>query len=361
MTRRKAVKRAAMAIGAAAVLIAAGNFGWNWWTVGRFQEASDDAYLQADYTAVAPKVSGYIVKVLVTDNQHVSAGQVLARIDPRDFKTALNQTKAEMNAAHGSVANLTAQIVLQRSIVDQAIADLQADSAAWTFARQDHRRYAALMTTGAGTVQRAEQAEEKLREATARLQHDRAALIAARQKITVLKTARDTAAAILEQKRAAAHQAELNLGYTTITSPIDGVVGARSLRLGAYVQAGTQLMAIVPLHAVYVVANFKETQLTNVRAGEPATIEVDTFPGKRIAGRVDSLSPASGLEFALLPPDNATGNFTKIVQRIPVKITLDPGSQLLGMLRAGMSVEASIDTKTTATAEGAHAERVSVR
>ncbi len=320
MMNWKAIRRTAMAIGAVAVLVEAGNFGWEWWTVGKFHQTTDDAYLQADYSAIAPKVSGYVSNVLVTDNQQVTAGQVLARIDPRDFQTALNEVDAEAAAARSAITNLDAQVDLQQSVADQVIADLHADAAAWTFARQDERRYAALRVSGAGTVQRAERAQAALQEAEARLQHDRAGLLAAQQQITVLRTERDKAASILRQKLAAAHQAELNLGYTTITAPIDGTVGTRSVRVGQYVQAGTQLMAIVPLHQVFVVANFKETQLTNVRAGQPATIEVDTFPGQRIEGHVNSLAPASGLEFALLPPDNATGNFTKIVQRIPVKI-----------------------------------------
>lgn len=358
---RTAIRRVALAIGTAAGLAAAANFGWQWWTIGRFQQTTDDAYLQADYTAIAPKVSGYIADVLITDNQHVTAGQVLARIDSRDYATALKQANAAVAAARDSVANLSAQLALQQLVVDQAVANLHADSAAWTFARQDERRYAALVRTGAGTVQREEQAEATLRESTARLEHDRAALLAAQQKIAVLKTQRDTAASVLEQKRAAEHQARLNLGYTTITAPITGVVGKRLLRVGQYVQAGTQLMAIVPLRTVYVVANFKETQLTDVRAGQPAAVEVDTFSGKRIRGHVVSLAPASGLEFALLPPDNATGNFTKIVQRIPVKIGLDPDTPLLGLLRPGMSVEVSVDTKATVMAEQAHAERLAVR
>jgi membrane fusion protein (multidrug efflux system) len=342
-------------------LAIAGDFAWQWWTVGRFHQTTDDAYLQADYSAIAPKVSGYVADVRVADNQHVTEGQVLARIDPRDFQTALDVAKAEVAAARNGVANLDAQIALQQSVVDQVVADLSADSAALNFAQQDERRYAALKLSGAGTVQRAEQADATLREATARLQHDRAALLAAQQQISVLTAERDKAASILQQQSATAHQAELNLDYTTITAPIDGTVGVRSVRVGQYVQAGTQLMAIVPLHAVYVVANFKETQLANVRAGQLATIEVDTFAGEQIKGHVDSLAPASGLEFALLPPDNATGNFTKIVQRIPVKINLDPDTQLLGLLRPGMSVEASIDTKPSMISEEAHPERVARR
>ena len=168
--------------------------------------------------------------------------------------------------------------------------------------------------------------------------------MAAERKVEVLQTARAQAVAGLDRARAAQRQAELNLSYTVITAPVDGTIGARSLRVGQYVQAGTQLMAVVPLHAVYVVANFKETQLTHVRGGQAVEIAVDGFPGVTLHGHVDSLSPASGLEFALLPPDNATGNFTKIVQRIPVRISLDQ-DQLQGRLRPGMSVEPTIDTK----------------
>jgi membrane fusion protein (multidrug efflux system) len=182
------------------------------------------------------------------------------------------------------------------------------------------------------------------------LRRDQAGFLAAQKKIVVLRTERDQALAQLERAQAQEQQAQLNLSYTVITTPVDGNVGARTLRVGQFVAAGTQLMAVVPLHASYVVANFKETQLTFVRDGQPVRIRVDGFPGVKLTGHVDSLSPASGLEFALLPPDNATGNFTKIVQRIPVKIVLDP-SPLAGKLRAGMSVEPTVDTKATAIAE----------
>jgi membrane fusion protein (multidrug efflux system) len=182
------------------------------------------------------------------------------------------------------------------------------------------------------------------------LQHDKSALLAARRRVDVLTTARAKADAQLAHARAVEQQAALNLSYTQIVAPVDGTVGARTLRVGQFVQAGTQLMAVVPLDAVYVVANFKETQLTNVRNGQPVELEVDSFHGTRLKGHVDSLSPASGLEFALLPPDNATGNFTKIVQRVPVKIVLDD-HHLAGLLRPGMSVEPTVDTKATVIAE----------
>ena len=203
--------------------------------------------------------------------------------------------------------------------------------------RQEERaRYDDLMKSGSGTIQRAQQTDAALRASNAQLQHAKSGLVAAQRKVDVLTTQRAQATAQLEHARAVAEQATLNLSYTEITAPVDGTVGARSLRVGQFVQAGTQLMAVVPLDAVYVVANFKETQLTHVRAGQPVELHVDSFRNQTLRGHVDSLSPASGLEFALLPPDNATGNFTKIVQRVPVKIVLDD-HRLTGLLRPGMS------------------------
>jgi membrane fusion protein (multidrug efflux system) len=294
-------------------------------------------------------VSGYIVEVLVEDNQRVEAGQALARIDDRDFKAAVDQARAELAAAEAAIRNLDAQIVSQYSVIDQQKAEIVAAAASLDFAREEHARYGNLMKTGYGSVQRAQQADAALAEKSAQLRGARAALAAARNKIDVLRTERGKAIAQRDRSRAAERQAELNLSYTTIDAPVSGTVGARSLRVGQFVQAGTQLMAIVPLHSVYVVANFKETQLTNVRSGQTVEIGVDGFPAVKLTGRVDSLAPASGLEFALLPPDNATGNFTKIVQRIPVKIVLDDGS-LSGLLRPGMSVEPTINTKATVLA-----------
>jgi membrane fusion protein, multidrug efflux system len=348
--RRDRIKRGALVLALLAGTAIGGFYGYGYWTNGRFMESTDDAYVQADYTTVAPKVGGYIADVLVQDNEDVKAGQVLARIDDRDFRTALAQATADVNAAAATVHNLDAQVTLQNALVDQAKATLDATQASLTFAEQDAARYRDLMKTGSGTVQRAQQTEAIHAGAMAELQRDQAGLVAAQRKVAVLTTQREQSQAELAHSRALAQQAELNLSYTTIVAPMDGNVGARTLRVGQFVNAGTQLMAVVPLRAAYVVANFKETQLTYMRDGQPVDITVDSFPDVRVKGHVDSLSPASGLVFALLPPDNATGNFTKIVQRIPVKIALDDPGQA-GLLRAGMSVEPTIDTKATVIAE----------
>jgi membrane fusion protein, multidrug efflux system len=353
---RRAIKRAALALALALGIAAAADFGYGYLTTGRYLESTDDAYVKADSTIVSPKVSGYIADVLVGDNQPVKAGQLLARIDDRDFRTALEQARADVAAAEAAVRNLDAQISLQQPLIEQGTADVAAAEATLQFAQEEQARYDGLMKTGSGTIQRAQQTDAALREKTALLQHGKSGLLAAQRKVDVLTTDRARAVAQVDRARAVEAQAALNLSYTQIAAPVDGTVGARSLRVGEFVQAGTQLMAVVPLDAVYVVANFKETQLTHVRNGQPVEIRIDSFHGTRLKGHVDSLSPASGLEFALLPPDNATGNFTKIVQRVPVKILLDDHG-LTGLLRPGMSAEPTVDTKATVLAERDRAAR----
>ncbi len=346
---RRAVKRAALAVAVALGIAGAADFGYGYLTTGRYLESTDDAYVKADSTIVSPKISGYLAKVLVGDNEKVRAGQLLARIDDRDFVTALNEARADVAGSEAAVRNLDAQIALQQPLIEQGTADVAAAEANLQFAQEEQARYDGLMKSGSGTVQRAQQSDAALREKTAQLQHGKSGLIAAQRKVDVLTTERAKAVAQLDHARAVEQQAALNLSYTKITAPVEGTVGARTLRVGQFVQAGTQLMAVVPLDAVYVVANFKETQLTHVRDGQPVEIRIDSFHGAKLKGHVDSLSPASGLEFALLPPDNATGNFTKIVQRVPVKIVLDDHS-LTGLLRPGMSAEPVVNTKAAAVA-----------
>ncbi|MGY3148497.1 membrane fusion protein (multidrug efflux system) [Bradyrhizobium sp. USDA 3397] len=354
---RNRVRRAALVLALLATTATMGYYGHDYWANGRYLESTDDAYVKADSTIVAPKVSGYIAKVLVGDNEKVRAGQLLAKIDDRDFKAALDQAKADVAAGEASVRNIDAQLELQQPIIEQSTADVAAAEANLKFAQEERARYDDLMKSGSGTIQRAQQTDAALRASSAQLQHAKSGLVAAQRKVDVLTTQRAQATAQLERARPVAQQAALNLSYTEITAPVDGTVGARSLRVGQYVQAGTQLMAVVPLDAVYVVANFKETQLTHVRPGQPVELHVDSFRNTTLRGHVDSLSPASGLEFALLPPDNATGNFTKIVQRVPVKIVLDDHS-LTGLLRPGMSAVPTVDTKQAVLAERETAKRL---
>ncbi|ARQ12246.1 EmrA family multidrug resistance transporter protein RmrA (plasmid) [Rhizobium etli] len=347
VARKRGGRRFLLAATAIVLIAGAAYYGHNYWTIGRFEISTDDAYVKADNTTVAPKVSGYIAEVLVGDNQVVKAGQPLARIDDRDFRAALDQAKADVAAAEATLNAKQALLDIQQSTIAAARATVEVDKANETFAEQNNKRYANLATNGYAPVQTAQQAASAIAAAQATIVRDNAALDAAVKQVDLLNAELAQAKATLAHDQAVQRQAELNLSYATITAPVDGTIGNRALRVGQYVQAGTQLMSVVPTSAVYVIANYKETQLTDVRAGQPVDIEVDTYPGRTYRGHVDSLAPASGQEFALLPPDNATGNFTKVVQRIPVKIVLD-GEAANGDLRPGMSVQPSIDTKADA-------------
>ena len=343
--RKLNLRKLLMTGAAIAALAGAAWHGFDYWTVGQYLVSTDDAYVQADNTTVAPKVSGYLHQVLVRDNEPVKAGQVLARIDDRDFKVALDQAKADVAAAEATIASKQAQLDVQHAVIAAAKATIEVDSAAKTFTNQENKRYTDLAATGFGSVQNAQQAQSRNAGAEAAILRDTANLASAEKQVDLLKA--EIAQAIAASTRASAlqRQAELNLGYTTITAPIDGVVGNRTLRVGQFVQAGTQLMSVVPVEGAYVVANYKETQLTDVHEGQAVDIAIDMFPGKVVHGHVDSIAPASGQEFALLPPDNATGNFTKVVQRIPVRIALDAADSPRIELRPGMSVIPTIATR----------------
>ena len=339
------LKQTALGLAVVAGVFASTDYGRYYWTTGRYLVATDDAYVDVHSALISPKVSGYISAVPVDDNQAVKAGEVIARIDPRDYQTALDQARANVAAAQATIATLGQQIAQQGLTVEQARQQVASDQAALVYSHQDFQRFTDLARTGFGTVQRAQQVQSDVAQKQAKLNSDRTGVASAEKQIGVLQAQLDQARATLAQQQANQHQAELNLSYTTITAPFDGTLGVRTVQIGQFVQPGTQLMAVVPLHAVYVTANYMETQLTHVQPGQPVTIAVDTFPGTVIHGHVESMAPASGQQFALLPPDNATGNFTKIVQRIPVKIALDEDDPLAGRLRPGMSVEPTIDTK----------------
>ena len=345
---RARLKRMLLGLTVIAGVFAAADYGRYYVTTGQYLVSTDDAYVDAHSALIAPKVAGYITQVTVDDNEPVKAGQVIARIDPRDYQTALDHARANVKAAQANIDTLTQQIAQQKLTVQQAQQSAAADQAALVYSQQNSQRYSQLARDGVGTVQQAQQTQSDFLQKQAAVQRDSAAVAGAEKQIGVLGAQLEQARANLAQQQANEQQAEFNLGYTTITAPFDGTIGARTVQVGQYVQPGTQLLAVVPLHAVYITANYMETQLTNVRPGQVVTIVVDTYPGAVVHGRVASLSPASGQQFALLPPDNATGNFTKIVQRIPVKIALDPNDPLAGRLRPGMSVEPTIDTKPPA-------------
>jgi len=358
LDRRPPIRILATRLGIGALILAALTagviFGHRYWTVGRFLESTDDAYVKADSSTIAPKVSGYVASVMVDDNQPVKAGQTLALIDSRDLQTALDEADANGVAAQASIGNLAAQLAVQQSLIKQADANVSVAKTARALAKRNEERRLEMAKVGYGSDEQSDDASADSVEKASLVAREEAAAATARKQVEVLTAQKALAEAQLASAVALRHQAALNLSYATIRAPIDGTVGARSIRVGQYVQAGTQLMELVPLSQTYVVANFKETQLTHMRAGQRARIAVDAFPQNELAAQVASLAPASGLEFSLLPPDNATGNFTKIVQRVPVKLVIDNRGQLLGRLRPGMSVTVRVDTKAPATKDEVH-------
>ncbi len=307
-------------------------------------QRTNDAFIAADYSVVAPKVSGFISQVLVEDNQQVKAGELLARIDDKDLQAALAASQAEVQAAAARRDEADALLQRQASVIAQAMAALQASQAAVTFAEQERTRYEHLAGAGAGTVQNAQQARTRIDTANAQHTSAGATLAAERKQVDILKARQHSAQAALQRAEAALEQARLQLSYTRIVAPIDGTVGERAVRVGNYVVPGSKLLSLVPLQQAYVLGNFQETQLTHVRVGQPVQVRVDTYPDQVLRAHVDSIAPATGVTFAAVRPDNATGNFTKVVQRIPVKIVFEPDQPLAGRLRVGMSVQASIDT-----------------
>jgi membrane fusion protein, multidrug efflux system len=343
--RRLSLKHAGL-LGAAIVLgVAAIALGARWWTVGRFIASTDDAYVGGNVTEIAPHVSGFIGQITVTDNQYVRAGQLLIRIEPADFKASRERAAAMVAQAQASVGDLEARIALQRSLIAQAQADLAASRDQMRFDAEDAARDRALARAGAGSVRDAQHSATAYQAAQATTLAAQARVSAARQQVAVLGAALRQAQAASGQATAQLRTASLNLGYTEIRSPIDGYVGDRSAQIGEYVTAGTQLLSIAPAHGLWVDANFKEDQIGRIRPGQPATIVADVDSGHVFHGHVVSLAPATGAVFSIIPPQNATGNFTKIVQRVPVRIVLDGAGGTLGLLRPGLSTTASVDTR----------------
>ncbi len=352
--RRRGHRRLAVPLLALLIVAGGGTYGRHWWTVGRFRETTDDAYLQADKVAVAPRVAGYVEGVSVGDNQAVRAGDVLARLDDREFRVALKQAEAEVEKGRTQLVGVSAAILQQQAQVASARADLVNAEAALTFSQQEYARTQDLVKSGSGTVQRQQQADADLRQRRAARDKAAAALDAAQRQVESFRALETSARASLEGGEAKVEQARLTLSYATITAPIDGVVGDRALRVGQFVPAGTGLLTIVPMaRDIYLVANFKETQVGAMAEGQRVSFTVDAYGGHAFEGRIASFAPGTGSQFALLPPENATGNFTKVVQRVPVRVALDGDDPLLARLRPGLSVEATVHTEAAAPARPA--------
>jgi membrane fusion protein (multidrug efflux system) len=328
----------------ALAFVAVATLRWDAWVGSRAIQTTDDAYVRADLTKLSSRVAGEVLTVAVSDFQRVKTGDLLIQIDPADYEAQVAQAEANVAAAQAAFDNLANEIELQYATIAQVDAQQVAASALEVEAQEEHQRQQLLERTDTGTRQRLEQATAAYAKAQADVHASRAVVAAQRHQLQVLQGTKKQRAADIEAAKAVLTAAKLKLGYTKITSPFDGVVSERQVQPGDYVNIGSNLINVVPLPNVYVIANYKETQLTRVRPGQPVDIRVDTFSNQKLRGRVERIAPASGSQFALLPPDNATGNFTKVVQRIRVRIKFDANQPLLERLLPGMSVETRIHT-----------------
>jgi membrane fusion protein (multidrug efflux system) len=352
--RPRSLRAVKLALLGAVLLVAvgaAGTFGYRWWTVGRFIEATDDAYVGAHNTTLAAKVAGYVSTIAVEDNSRVRAGDVIATIDDGDFRLAVDAARDKVATQQATVDRIGQQVIAQRASVDQAKAQLTSAQAAATRTRLELDRQQSLAQRDFASRQTLEQAQSNRDQAVAGVQSGQAAVDAAAANVDVLKAQQQEAVRALDELRTALAKAERDFSFTVIRAPVDGVIGNRAVQTGDFVQTGQRLASLVPLDEVYVDANFKETQLAHLRPGQKVAITVDALPDQAIEGTVTSLAPASGAVFSLLPPDNATGNFTKIVQRLPVRVGVPANVAASGVLRPGMSVVVSVNTKAGAAAE----------
>lgn len=328
------------------MVIGTARTGWQWWTTGRFVETTDNAYVEADVTAIAPKVSGYVTQILVDENSWVKKGQILLTIEPRDYQAQVARMTAYAEASRAKVTTLDGQIALQKSYITQAKATIVSAQAEVVRSKSDLDRYRNLQQNRAASRQKLDMALANSRKAEAALDGARAMLAAERNKLKVLMTQRLEAEAALKESGARLQLANFDLENTVVRAPVDGLVGNRHLGLGQYLRPGMQVFTLVPLPNVYVTANFKETQIAHMRVGQSVELTVDSFPGESLTGIIESFAPASGSRFSLLPPENASGNFTKITQRLPVRIRIVTDGTRRAALRPGMSVVASVDTQT---------------
>jgi membrane fusion protein, multidrug efflux system len=333
------------AVLAALGFIALATVRWDEWTGSATIQSTNDAYVRADLTRLSSRVAGEVLTVAVGDFQRVKAGDLLIQIDPADYQAQVAQAEAGVAGAQAALDNLANQVELQYATIAQAEAQQVSAAAQEVEARQEQERQQSLSQNEAGTRQKLEQATATFAKAGADVRASRAVIAAQKHQLEVLSGTKKQRAADIEGAKAALAAARLRLGYTKIVAPFDGVTGERQVQAGDYVNIGTNLINVVPLPNVYVIANYEETQLTRVKPGQSVDLTVDSFPNEKLHGRVERISPASGSQFALLPPDNATGNFTKVVQRIPVRIALDKNQPLLQRLLPGMSVVINIHTE----------------
>jgi membrane fusion protein (multidrug efflux system) len=344
-------KRLILLLLVVAILVGAVLFGLHWWTVGRFLQSTDDAYVGGDVTVIGPKVPGYITQLKVVDNQFVHAGDLLVKIDDRDYLAALNKAEGAVAAEQALLANLDATEQLQHAVVSQSRAGIDAANAETVRSRDDQVRYQVLSGRSAVSVESFQRADATYKTAQANGAKAQASMLASQRQLDVIATQKQQARAALDQAKAERDMARLNVGYTELRAPVDGVIGNRRARVGAYAAAGTQLLSVVPAKGLWVDANFKEDQLEHMHPGQAVSIEADVLPGQVFHGHLDSLAPATGSQFSVLPPENATGNFTKIVQRVPVRVYLDGEDGNLGKLRPGLSVIAQVDTRADTNAD----------
>ena len=338
--------RIALIIGIGAVLLALLAWYIRHETYGKYLQSTNNAYIAADSVTIAPKVSGFVDRVLVTENQRVQAGDPLVQLDLRDYRAQTSLVEAQVSATLSETATVRAQMHEQNAAISQARAQLSAAKAQSRLAAKQVARYRPLAASGAEPRERLDQLETQMREAQARVAAAQAGLVAANRRLETLGQQVEQANSRARAGRSQLEAAKLNLEATGLQARINGRVGDISVRVGQFVQPGQHLMTLVPVDKLYITANYKETQMGLVRAGQPVKLEVDALPGVEIDGRVVSIAPGTGAEFSILPPENATGNFTKIVQRVPVRISIDAPPEVSRQLVPGMSVEATIDTRS---------------
>jgi len=340
---RKKVILGGLAVAAVAGVVWAGAY---WWTTGRFMVSTDDAYVRADITLLAAKVSGYVTEVLVDNNQDVKVGDVIARIDSGDYRLALESARGKEKTQLAALDRISHQIDAARAAVAQAQAQIPAAEADVIRTHAELERQNKLAQRDFASQQKLELARADQARADSSLMAAKAALASANANVAVLIAQKGEAEAVLNEYRIATSKAERDLSFTEVRSPINGVVGNKAVQTGQYVQPGQRLAALVPLDEVYIDANFKETQISRLKPGQKVEITVDAYPDRHFTATVESLSPASGALFSLLPPDNATGNFTKIVQRMPVRLSIEREEAAEHVLRPGLSVVATVDART---------------